>query len=100
MTLKYLILAVLSLSISISLASPLFAQEVNFNAAYIISDQEILDTGAMTQTDIQDLLQAKNSYLATYQVVDPNGLTMSASQAIYDRAITNGVSPKFIIVLL
>ncbi len=100
MKLKYLILALLSLSISISLASPLFAQEVNFNAGYIISDQEILDTAAMTQTEIQDLLQAKNSYLATYQVSDPNGVTMSASQAIYDRAINNGVSPKFIIVLL
>lgn len=89
----------------ITLFSPLFslpvkAQEANFDPGYIISDSEILDTAAMTVADIQTLLQAKNSYLATYQVTDNLGNTISAAQAIYDRAVANGVSQKFIIVLL
>jgi hypothetical protein len=100
MIVKHKILAILSLFIGISVAYPLLAQETNFNPGYIISDQEILDTQAMTVTDIQNLLQAKNSYLASYQVADPNGLSITAAQAIYDRALTNGVSQKFIIVLL
>lgn len=68
MIVKHKILAILSLFIGISVAYPLLAQETNFNPGYIISDQEILDTQAMTVTDIQNLLQAKNSYLASYQV--------------------------------
>lgn len=90
--------------LTIFLLSPAFslmtqAQE-NFDPAYIISDSEILDTNAMTAAEIQSLLQSKNSFLATYQVTDNLGNTLSAAQAIYDRAVTNGVSQKFLVVLL
>jgi hypothetical protein len=98
--LKHTIIAGISVIVSLMTASPLFAQDANFNPAYIISDQEILDSSGMTLVEIQALLQAKNSYLATYQVVDATGNTMSAAQAIYDRAVNNRVNPKFIIVLL
>ncbi len=71
-----------------------------FDANYIISDQEILDENSMTQVEIQTLLTARKSYLATYQTTNPDGLLMSAAQIIYDRAVTNHISPKFLIVLL
>ncbi|MCX6792999.1 MAG: hypothetical protein NTY12_03145 [Candidatus Falkowbacteria bacterium] len=71
-----------------------------FNPGYIIGDQEILDDQSMTQEEIQNLLVAQGGFLATYPVVNPDGLTMTAAQAIYDRARNNHVNPKFIIVLL
>lgn len=79
---------------------PAHAAEENFNPANIISDQEILDSSALSLQEIQTFLQSKNSFLATYQVTDPTGVTMSAAQAIYDRAVTNRVSPKFLLVLI
>ncbi len=79
---------------------PARAAEVNFNPANIISDQEILDSTSMNLQDIQTFLESKNSFLATYQVTDNIGQTMSAAQAIFDRAVTNGVSPKFLLVLI
>lgn len=90
----------ISLIMIFGICLPSLAQEANFDPTHIISDQEILDTSGLSLNEIQSLLVAKNSYLATYQVVDNVGTTMSAAQAIYDRAITNGVNPKFIIVLL
>jgi hypothetical protein len=100
MKIKQIITASISVIIGLVIAFPSLAQDSNFNPAYIISDQEILDSSGMTLVDIQALLQAKNSFLATYQVVDATGNSMSAAQAIYERAINNRVNPKFIIVLL
>lgn len=100
MKIKQIITASISVIIGIVIAFPSLAQDASFNPAYIINDQEILDSNGMTLAEIQALLQSKNSFLATYQVVDANGNTMSAAQAIYDRAITNKMNPKFIIVLL
>jgi hypothetical protein len=98
--LKFTIIITICLTMTLGIHLPAFAQEANFNPANIISNQEILDTSGLTLNEIQSLLVAKKSYLATYQVVDNVGTSMSAAQAIYDRAITNGVNPKFIIVLL
>lgn len=100
MKIKQIITASISVIIGLVIAFPILAQDSNFNPAYIISDQEILDSSGMTLADIQALLQAKNSFLATYQVIDATGNSMSAAQAIYERAINNRVNPKFIIVLL
>jgi len=74
--------------------------KAEFDPNFIIGDQEILDEKSMTLEEIQNLLSSQGGFLATYTVTDPNGLTMSAAQAIYDRAINNLVNPKFIIVLL
>jgi len=93
---------IIALFLGTSLLSPFIthAQEANFDPGYIISDSEILDTASMTAAEVQTLLENKNSFLATYQVTDPNGNTMLASQAIFERAVTNGVSQKFLVVLL
>jgi len=72
----------------------------NFNPNYIISDFEILDYTAMDLKSIEDFLTAKNGYLASYSVTDPDGIIMTAAEIIYDRAVTNKVNPKFLLVLL
>lgn len=76
------------------------ASQAEFNPNYIISDAEILDENAMSQIEIQNLLTSQGGFLATYTVTDPNGQTMSAAQAIYERARNSHISSKFIIVLL
>lgn len=72
----------------------------NFNPNYIISDFEILDSDSMSLEQIQSFLVAKNSYLANYSCVDPQGKSLTAAQTIFNIAITNGVNPKFLLVLL
>ncbi|MFH1427302.1 MAG: hypothetical protein ABIG60_02115 [Patescibacteria group bacterium] len=79
--------------------APVYASE-NFNPNYIISDFEVLDYTSMNLDSIQLLLENKNSFLATYSCSDPDGKNMTAAEIIYDRAITNKISPKFLIVLL
>ncbi|KKQ60509.1 MAG: hypothetical protein US81_C0019G0006 [Parcubacteria group bacterium GW2011_GWE2_38_18] len=74
--------------------------ENTFNPNYIIGDSEILDTTSMSLAEITQFLNSKEGYLATYKTTSPDGKTMSAAEIIYDRAITNGVNPKFLIVLL
>jgi hypothetical protein len=74
--------------------------KADFDPNYIISDAEILDESSMSLQDIQNLLMAQGSFLANYMVTDPDGKTMGAAQAIYDRATNNHISPKFLIVLL
>jgi hypothetical protein len=85
--------------------------EDNFNPNYIISDFEILNYDSMSLNDIQEFLINKNSYLVNYKIksctaedvfnkVECSGKIMSAAEIIYDRAITNKISPKFLLVLL
>ncbi len=95
---KTIALALLAFSLLATL--PARAQEGVFDPGNIISDEEILNSGSMTQAEIQAFLENKRSFLATYQATDPNGVMMPASQAIYERAISNGMNPKFILVLL
>lgn len=93
-------LLILLIIVSASAILPAHAQEGVFDPGNIISDQEILDSSSMSLDEIQAFLTSKKSYLATYQTVDNVGNPMSAAQAIYDRAVNNGMSPKFILVLL
>jgi hypothetical protein len=93
------IISAFALATAFFIFSP-FAASADFDPNNIISDQEILDYNSMTESEIQALLEHHNSFLATYTVTDPNGLTMTTAHAIYDRAQNSGISPKFIIVLL
>lgn len=73
----------------------------NFNPGFIISDQEVLDHDCMSQEEIQEFLEGKNSYLANYTCENPDTEeTLKASEVIYNRATANKVSPKFLLVLL
>lgn len=80
-------------------ANHAFASE-SFDPNYIISDEEIFNSNAMTEAQIQDFLDRKGGYLANYSCENPDGVSMKASKIIYDRAVTNKISPKFILVLL
>ncbi len=72
-----------------------------FDPNYIISDQEVLDYDCMTQEEIQNFLESKNSYLANYTCENLNtGQELTASEVIYNRTTTNKISPKFLLVLL
>jgi hypothetical protein len=72
----------------------------NFDPNYIISDDEVLDSTSMTKEEIRQFLVAKNGYIAGYSCPNPDGKMMTAAEIIYDRAVTNQVNPKFLLVLL
>lgn len=92
-------LAVFCASIFFS-SMPKGAFAEGFNPNYIISDYEITDYNSMTLDSIREFLRSKNSFLSTYATENPDGVTMTAAEIIYDRATTNKVNPKFILVLL
>ncbi|MDD4272038.1 MAG: hypothetical protein PHF50_04530 [Patescibacteria group bacterium] len=95
-----------------------------FDPNNIISDLEILDYTSMDLADIQEFLENKHSYLATYSCPDYAGVTRKASEIIYNAAAKNydcdgaimsdnptedekiskckkvTISPKFLLVLL
>lgn len=86
-----------------SLALPVMAQaqvDEKFNPNYIISDNEILDYNSMSLDEIKNFLLRKGSFLSGYSCANPEGVLVGAAETIYDRAITNKVNPKFILVLL
>ena len=94
-----ILLALLCASTILS-SMPREASAEGFNPNYIISDHEILDHNSMSLDNIREFLRNKNSFLSTYSAQNPDGKTMTAAEIIYDRAITNKVNPKFILVLL
>jgi len=97
----------------------------NFNPNLIISDAELLDYDSLDLTEIQNILQKYNSYLANYKTLNAHGTLKTAAEIIYDAANNNydcsgvtltdnpvevekeikckritTVNPKFLIVLL
>jgi len=70
-------------------ATPKFMQAAEFDPNFIISDAEILDSGAMGLADIQQFLESHGSYLAKYRGEDYYGTVRSAAEIIYNAA-TNG----------
>lgn len=103
--------AVISFLIATFLIAPLHVRAAEiapeFNPAYIISDAEILDSNAMTLEEIEAFLQHRGGALQDYVVTAADGLPedspkqeMSVAEVIYDRAVTNKISPKFLLVLL
>ena len=101
-----------------------YVQAAEFNPNFIISDDEILDSGTMSVNDIQQFLEDKNSYLAGYRCANADGVSKTAAEIIYDAAADNydcdgitidapltlaqkriqckkiSINPKFLLVLL
>ena len=77
-----------SLILAILLISPAQASEA-FNPEFLISDAELLDYNSMTVQEIQNFLQSKNSYLATYKTWDANNELKTAAEIIYNAAVAN-----------
>ena len=91
-----------AIAIALPQLSPAFAQDIspNFNPNYIISDNEVLDHASMTLEEIKAFVNGKEGALKNYSVITDDGKTMTAAEVIYDRAVTNGVNPKFLLVLM
>ncbi|MDD4332831.1 MAG: hypothetical protein PHT51_01850 [Patescibacteria group bacterium] len=75
-------------------------EDADFNPSYIISDDQVLNYQSMSLEQIKIFLNNKGGYLANYSCANPDGKLMTAAEIIYDRATTNQISPKFLIVLL
>ena len=71
---------------------------VEFNRHLIISDQQMYDSSAMTLAEIQKFLELKNSYLATLNLPDVDGVIKSSAAIIEATAKRQGVNPKVILV--
>lgn len=100
-------IAVIPILIASFVVSPLVVQAADFNPAYIISDTEILDSEAMTLAEITEFINRQGGALKDYTVTEKDGLpedapkaAMTVAEVIHDRAVTNKVSPKFLLVLL
>jgi hypothetical protein len=68
----------------------------NFDPNFIISDEEMLNTNSMSLLEIQNFLESKNSYLATYQTLNAYGTLKTAAEIIYDAATANYRCPDTI----
>ncbi|PIT88772.1 MAG: hypothetical protein COU29_00110 [Candidatus Magasanikbacteria bacterium CG10_big_fil_rev_8_21_14_0_10_36_32] len=72
----------------------------DFNPHYIISDEEIQNCNALTRDGVQQFLDSRGSYLRNYQTVDASGMLKSAADIIYEAAVNNQISQKFLLVTL
>lgn len=79
---------------------PLPAQAATFNPNNIISDFELTDYLSMGRDAIQTFLENKSSFLAKYKAPNVSDTLIDAAQIIYDAAITQKISPKYILALL
>ncbi len=61
----------------------------NFDPNFIISDEEMLNANSMSLLEIQNFLESKNSYLATYQTLNAYGTLKTAAEIIYDASARN-----------
>ncbi len=98
-----LILAILLL-FSTTLPFPQSATAAEFNPNFIISDEEILNANAMSVEDIRRFLQSKpgilKNYIVEVNIKDEPFRRVPAAEFIYERAVKNGINPKFVLVLL
>lgn len=98
---RLFLLALASLIILSIIVSPLLtlAQDVgpNFDYNYLLSDDDMFDSGSMSLEQIQAFLQSKNSPLLNY--VDPV-TSLSAVTVIYRAAQDWQINPKYLLVLM
>ena len=86
--LKKIYLSSFFITLSLILAASC-AKAAEFNPNFIISDDEILDSTTMTASDIQDFLESKSSYLASYRCANADGVLKTAAEIIYDASANN-----------
>jgi hypothetical protein len=87
---RYLIVNLLILTSLLPLQTTLAADvDPEFNPNHIIDDSEMLNATSMSLTEIQQFLEKKGSYLATYSATAAYGNTKTAAQMIYDAARNN-----------
>ncbi len=77
MTIKNLISPILIFSLFIPCT--VGAMTDPFNPSFIISDEQMQDHDSMTRAEVQNFLNEKNSYLATFTTTDNNGILKKAA---------------------
>ncbi|MCX6782187.1 MAG: serine hydrolase [Candidatus Magasanikbacteria bacterium] len=88
------------LTLGILLPSSYVFAEAEFNPHFIISDEELQKCEEWSVRDIQSFLDSKGSYLANFRGEDVSGTIKTAAEIIYDSAIRNQISAKFLLVTL
>ncbi len=63
--------------------------ESNFDPSYIIGDNDILNSRAMTYEEVVQFLKERKSYLSNYNTEDADGKMQSAAAIIYNAAVNN-----------
>lgn len=75
------------------------AQAIDFSPHNILRDDELFSTAQPSRTAIQQFLEREGSVLAVFQETVA-GVTKSTAQIIYDTAVANGISAKFLLATL
>lgn len=77
---------------------------LEFNPNFIIADDDIFNSSAMSLEAVRNFIKSKGGflkdYIVTVDVVNEPIRQMPAADFIYERAVQNGINPKFILVLL
>ena len=75
---------------SILILTPFLSKaSTEFNPGFLISDQELMNHNGMTLAQIQEFLESKNSFLATYRTLNAYGQEKTAAEIIYNAAVHN-----------
>jgi hypothetical protein len=81
----------------IVMAADFYEDNPDFNQNLIITDLDMLDSNAMTISEIQNFINAQNGALATY--IDP-ATNQSAFWTIWSISQEYAINPKFLMVLI
>jgi hypothetical protein len=76
------------------------AKAADFDPNFVISDAEATETQSFDAEGVQAFLEAQGSGLANYTAIDTDGASRRASDIIYNAAVRNKVSPRFLLALL
>lgn len=80
-------LAFTSLMLFVAMTSTTLA--ATFNPNYILSDEEMLDSSALTLTEIEEFLNAHGGYISQKTFPNSEGNTKTVAEIIYDAATNN-----------
>ena len=81
-------------------ALPCLARAADFDPNFVISDAEATETQSFDADGVQAFLEAQGSALAGYKTADTDGVVRRASDIIYNAAVKNQVSPRFLLALI
>jgi hypothetical protein len=84
----------------LNLIPDLSIQAAEFEPNYIISDEDYSNYRSLSQSEIQQFLEDKNSYLANFISSDINGQMKTAAEIIYQAAQNYQINPQLILVML
>ncbi len=90
----------LILAIIFSLLGPNVLLAAEFNPNFLISDEEIQNSQAMTREDIAAFLTGKGGYISTLKIEDKEGVVRETADIISRAAQEYKINPKYILVKL